>query len=196
MNDMTPPAAVTTPDAVTATPITLDTIEKRTKRYAEAREHLAGLVTELNAGIQALQRAQLPAIRKAVQRASEHHARLNEALTARPDLFTRPRTTIFHGVVVGYKKGKGTFKYDPDFVIKQIKLRLPLKQDSLIRVEEKVVAEGIKLLTDDERKKIGVVSVAGTDAVVITPTDSAIDKAVNALLAAAIDEKTHQGEEG
>ena len=139
---------------------------------------------------------QLPAIRKAVQRASEHHARLNEALTARPDLFKRPRTTIFHGVVVGYKKGKPSYTYDADFVIQQIKLRLPLKKDSLIRVEEKVVAEGIKLLSEDERKKIGVQFNEGKDAVVITPTDSAIDKAVNALLAAAIDEKTTQeGEE-
>lgn len=186
MNDITAPAAVT------AAQVTLDTIERRTKRYAEAREHLAALVTELNAGIQALQRAQLPAIRKAVQRASEHHARLNEALTARPDLFKRPRTTIFHGVVVGYKKGKPSYTYDADFVIQQIKLRLPLKKDSLIRVEEKVVAEGIKLLSEDERKKIGVQFNEGKDAVVITPSDSAIDKAVNALLAAAIDEKTTQ----
>lgn len=191
MNDLTAPAALATP----APEVTLATIDQRTKRYAEAREHLAALVTELNAGIQALQRAQLPAVRKAVQRASEHHARLNEALSARPDLFKRPRTTIFHGVVVGYKKGKATFKYDADFVIKQIKLRLPLKQDSLIRVEEKVVAEGLKLLTDDERAKIGVTLEEGKDAVVITPTDSAIDKAVNALLAAAIDEKTNQQEE-
>lgn len=194
MNDTTTPAAVVEASAAPAEPATLADIERRAKQMAEAREALSGLMGDLNAAIQAIQRERMPAIRRAINRATAHHAALQALIESNPGLFKKPRTTIFHGIKLGMQKSKDTLSYDAEMVLKQIKLRLPLKQDALIRTKEELVMEAVKLLTLEEKAKIGVRNVPGTDSVLIAPTDSAIDKAVNALLKAAIDEKTSEAE--
>lgn len=182
--------------AVATEPPSLNDIERRTKLYAEAREDLAKLMSDLEEGIQALQRASLPAIKRAVARASEHHAKLDALLQQRPDLFVKPRTTIWHGIKIGYAKSKDSLDYDAETVLKQIKLRLPLKKDGLIRIKEELVPEAIKLLTPEEKAKVGIRDVPGTDKTVIAPTDSAIEKAVTSLLKAAVDQKIDEQQEG
>lgn len=164
----------------------LNDIERRAKFYAVAREDLAALVTSLNDDIQALQRKSLPDIKRAVARASEHHVKLEALLLQRPDLFVKPRTTILHGIKLGYQKTKDSLEYDAEVVIQQVKEKLPEKASGLIRTKEELVPEAIKLLTAEEREAVGITDVEGKDKVVISPTDSAIDKAVAALLKAAV----------
>lgn len=194
MNDLANQAALAAAEAAPAEPVTLADIERRAKQFAEAREALGTLMADLNEAIQALQRERMPVIRRAINRATEHHAKLQALIEAAPDLFKKPRTTIFHGVKLGMQKSKDSLDYDAEMVLKAIKLRLPLKQDSLIRTKEELVLEAVKQLTPEERAKIGIKDVPGKDSVLIAPTDSAIDKAVNALLKAALDEKTSQSE--
>ena len=192
--EVTPEAGAELPDNAPAELATINDIDRRTKLYAQAREDLAGLVTALNDGILALQRNAMPAIKRAVARASEHHAKLNALLLQRPDLFVRPRTTILHGVKIGYQKSKDSLAYDAESLLKQIKLRLPLKQAALIRTKEELILEGIKQLTPEEKAKVGIRDVAGKDQILIAPTDSAIDKAVTALLKAAVGDALDEAE--
>ena len=171
-----------------AEPPTLNDIERRAKFFAIAREDLSAMITALNDGIQALQREAMPDIKRAIARASEHQVKLDALLQQCPNLFIKPRTTIFHGIKLGYQKTKDGLEYDPEMVIQQVKEKLPEKASGLIRTKEELVPEALKLLTADERKAVGITDVEGKDKVVITPTDSAIDKAVTALLKAAVGE--------
>lgn len=179
MNDLTPVEAL--PELAN-----FNDIDRRAKLYAVAREDLAALVNALNEGVQAMQRKSLPDIKRAVARASEHHVKLEALLLQRPDLFVKPRTTILHGIKLGYQKSKDSLEYDAEMVIQQVKEKLPEKASGLIRTKEELVPEAIKLLTAEERMAVGISDVQGTDKVVINPTDSAIDKAVAALLKAAV----------
>lgn len=171
-------------------PPTLNDIERRAKLFAVAREHLAAKLTALNDGIEALQREALPDLKRAIARASEHQIKLDALLQQRPDLFVKPRTTIFHGIKLGYQKTKDSLEYDAEMVIDQVKEHLPEKASGLIRTKEELVPEALKLLTPDERKAVGITDVLGKDEVLIKPTDSAIDKAVTALLKAAVGDET------
>lgn len=165
-------------------------IERRTLALAETRERVAAIVSELNAGIEALQRANMPALRRAVAAAANKHDELKQVIEANPELFVKPRTVVLNGIKVGLAKGKGSIEFeDPEQVVKLIKRNHPDQVDVLIQTEEKPVKTALAQLSAAELKRLGV-KVEGTDdVVVIKPTDSAVDKTVAALLKAAIDER-------
>lgn len=166
-------------------------IERRAKALAETRERLAAIVAELNAGIEALQRANMPALRRAVATMAGRHDELKLLVEQHPELFTKPRTVVLHGIKVGFAKGKGSIEFeDPDQVVKLIKRHHPDQVDVLIQTEETPVKTALAQLTAAELKKLGVTVEGTDDIVVIKFSDSAVDKTVKALMKAAIDEKT------
>lgn len=168
----------------------LSDIETRAKRYAEAREKLAAIITELNAGIEAQKRAAMPELKRAIARASEHHDQLKALIEAAPELFVRPKSVVFHGIKLGYQKGKGKIEWaDADQVVRLIKKHYPKRADVLIISTEKPAKDALNNLTAAELKKIGISVIEGGDAVFIKPTDSAVDKMVDALLKAATEEE-------
>lgn len=167
----------------------LQEIESRAKLYAEAREKLAAIVTELNAGIAALKRNAMPQIKRALGSATVHHDRLRTLVELAPDLFVKPRTVVFHGIKVGYQKGKGKIEWqDPEQVVKLIHKHYPDLCDTLIVTKETPAKAALTLLTASELRKIGVSSVDAGDEIVIKPTDSAVDKLVDALLKEATED--------
>ena len=164
-------------------PTTLNDIEQRAKRYADARASLGTIVSNLTAGIEALKRQAMPDIKRAVARATEHHDALRELIEASPDLFARPRTVTLHGVRVGYAKGKGGIAWDdPDAVVAAIQKHLPKQADALIRWTGKPLKEAINQLDVADLKRIGCRVVGTGDQVVIRAVDSDVDKLVDALL--------------
>lgn len=170
---------------------TLQEIERRAKTYAEARAALAELAGELNAGIEALKRQSLPGLRRAVARAAEQHDALKALIEAAPDLFAKPRTQTLHGVRLGYMKGKGGIEWeDADAVVAAIQKHLPDQAEALIRWTGKPLKEALNQLGVAELKRIGCRVVDTGDVVFIKPTDSAVDKMVDALLKDAIEEGT------
>lgn len=167
----------------------LHEIESRAKLYAEAREKLAAIVSELNAGIEALKRKAMPNLKRAVGSAAVHHDRLKELIELAPELFAKPRTVVFHGIKVGYQKGKGAIEWqDPKQVVKLIRKHYPDLCDTLIVTKETPAKAALALLTVSELRKIGVSSVDAGDEIVIKPTDSAVDKLVDALLKEATED--------
>lgn len=162
---------------------TLTEIESKAKKYAAARDSLAGIVSTLNQAIEALKRDALPSIKLAVARASEHHDALKGLINEAPELFVRPRTLTLHGVRVGYAKGKGGITWDdPDAVVAAIQKNLPEKEDALIRWTGKPLKEALNQLDVAELKRIGCRVVGTGDQIVIKPVDSEVDKLVDAFL--------------
>lgn len=165
---------------------TLIDIEPAAKAYADARAKVAEIVTQLNDGIDALKRNHMPALKRAIARAAEKHEQLKTLIDANPALFVKPRTVIYHGVKVGFKKGAGGISFDDaDQVVRLIKKHFPEQADVLVITTEKPSKEALGQLTVAELKKIGCNSVEAGDQVVIKPTDSDTDKLVNALIKGA-----------
>lgn len=161
-------------------------IELRTKAFSEARAAVAAIVTELNDGIDALKRQHMGSLKRAINRMAEKHDQLKALIEANPALFAKPRTVIFHGVKVGYQKGKGAITFDDaDQVIKLIRKHMPDQADVLIATAEKPAKDALAQLTAAELKRIGVSVTDASDQVVIKPTDSETDKLVDALLKGA-----------
>lgn len=162
---------------------TLNDIERSAKKYADARDHLAGIVAAMNEGIEAIKRDHMKRLKKAVADAAEHHDALKALIEKAPGCFVRPRSVIFHGIKLGFQKGKGKIEWDDaDQVVRLIKKHFPEQADVLITTSEKPVKEALNGLTAAELKKIGISVTEGGDAVFIKPADSAVDKIVDALL--------------
>lgn len=170
-----------------STPLT--DIEARTKALAEARTVLAGIVTELNDGIEALKRQHMRSLKAAVSKVAQRHAELKALIEEHPDLFVKPRTVVFHGVKVGLQKGKGVLEFDdPERVVALIEKWYPDQVDVLVATRKTPVKDALQQLTGAELKKLGIRVTEADDQVVIKPTDSDVDKLVNALVKGATEE--------
>ena len=158
-------------------------IERSAKHYAEAREHLAGIVAAMNEGIETIKRDHMKRLKKAVNEAAERHDALKTLIETAPGCFIKPRSVVFHGIKLGFAKGKGKIEWDDaDQVVRLIKRHYPEQADVLIATSEKPAKEALANLTAAELKKLGVSVTDGGDAVFIKPADSAVDKMVDALL--------------
>lgn len=164
-------------------------IEIRARKYAEARERVALIVSDLNDGIETLKRSELPRLRKAVATAAEHHDALKSLIEGAPGCFVKPRTVVLHGIKLGFQKGKGKIEWDDaDQVVRLIKKHYPEQADVLVATTERPAKEALANLSAAELKKLGISVTDGGDAVFIRPVDSAVDKMVDALLKDATEE--------
>lgn len=162
---------------------TLNDIERQAKKYAEARESLADIVTTMNTGIETIKRDNMKRLKKAVNEAAEQHDRLKALIEAAPGCFIKPKTQTLHGIKLGFQKGKGKIAWeDPDQVVRLIKKYFPEQADVLINTTEKPVKDALNNLTSAELKTLGISVTEAGDAVFIKPADSAVDKMVDALL--------------
>ncbi len=168
--------------------ITLSSIEYECRGYADARKRLADEVTELNEAIENLKRTRIKRIKSLVNSAAEKHAGLKATIEAAPQLFEKPRTVVFYGVKVGLQKGKGGLAIaDEAFTLRKINDVLE-HPEAYIRVKETPNKEALAGCTAQELKRLGIEIIDAGDEVVIKPTDSAVDKIVNALLKDATEE--------
>jgi len=168
--------------------MTLPDLELLTRKYADARGRLAGLITELNDIIERAKRERLARVKELVAVAAEREANLRSAIEGSPELFEKPRTLIFHGVKIGYVKQRGKIEWDdPDRVVELI--RAHFNERGLLRVSYVPDRASLAGLTVAELKKIGCRATEDGDKAVVLPVDSEVDKIVSALLkdAAAIE---------
>jgi ABC-type transporter Mla subunit MlaD len=92
----------------------LEIIDARAKRFADAREQLGNLVQTVNSALEAVKRAHMAQIKTLVQRAAQRHAELQAAIEVAPHLFEKPRTLVLHGIKVGFRKGTGGIDWEDD----------------------------------------------------------------------------------
>lgn len=164
-------------------------IERKTKTYADARARLAALVEALNDTIEALKRDSLPDIKRALGVAAQHENELRSLLQEAPELFVRPRTVIFHGIKVGYAKGKGGIVWEDEArVVALIHKHFAEQAETLIRTKETPVKDALAQLTVADLRRLGCSVEEAGDQVVIRATDSAVDKLVARLIQEATEE--------
>lgn len=170
---------------------TLAEIETRAKALSDARAKLADIIAELNDGIEALKRSHMAKLKAAVTRAAERHDELRALIEDAPELFVKPKTVIFHGIRLGLMKGKGGIEWDDaERVIALIERHLPEQLDALCKVTRKPSKDALAGLDVATLKKLGCRVVETGEEIYIKPTDSAVNKLVDALLKDA----TEQGQ--
>ena len=172
----------------------LTEIETHTKAFAEAHSSLADVIRELNDEIDRAKRKRLAEIKRLVARCAEKHASLKGAIEAEPDLFVKPRTYVFHGIKVGFQKGKGGIEWDDAARVVEL-IHKHFKDDeaaTLLHITEKPDKEMLEKLPAADLKRLGCTIVESGDVVVIKPTDSEVDKVVNALLKDAVDDASQE----
>lgn len=162
---------------------TMNEIEKRARQFAEARDHMAGIVAAINSAIEAIKGEHIKSLRRAVDLASRHHAALHDLVESAPDLFKEPRAVTLHGIKLGWQKGRQRVEWeDIDVVVQRIHKHLPDKAGLLIQTKETPVRDALAGLDPAMLKKLGVTITEGGDAVFIKPSNSEVDKLVATLL--------------
>ena len=169
---------------------TLATIEIAAKDFAQKRESLCDIVTLLNTQLDAIKRAALPDIKKAVAAAAEKQSSLKALLDGNRHLFIKPRTLVFHGIKVGLRKGSGGITWEDDArVVAFIKKHFPKEQaELLIKTKEKPIAAALADLDVADLKKIGCTIEDTGDEIVLKAVDGDVEKLVSALLKDATEE--------
>lgn len=173
-----------------ATEINLATIEVATRKYADERDELNRLMRCLNDQVETIKRSALTGIKRAVAKTADKEAALRALVEAVPYLFLKPRTVLFHGIKVGWEKGKGRIVFsDPDRVVELIHKHFPDLAPGLIITKESPDKKSLTELSAAHLKRLGITIEDAADHVIIRATDSEIDKVVTALLKeAAINE--------
>lgn len=164
----------------------MESIEARSRALAEARETLSEIVTQLNAGLEAMKRQHMKQLKAAMTKVADRHDQLKVLIAAHPELFNKPRTRIFSGMKVGLQKGKGSLDWQDDAAVcKAIKKLLPDQQDLLIKTVEKPVKDALLQLPAATVKRLGIDVQEAGDQIVIKPVDGDVDKLVKALIEGA-----------
>lgn len=163
--------------------LTLHHIEALTATYSEARDGLGRLVDALQAEVADLKRRYHAGILAHAQQAAAAKAELEAAVEAAPELFAKPRTRVWHGVKVGWVKGRGGLEWDdPDQVVQLILKHRPDEADLLVKTTRTPVKRALEQLPGAELKKLGCRLVESGDQVVVKPMEGDIEKLVDALL--------------
>lgn len=162
---------------------TMAQIEDAAKRYSAARGILADICGAFNLDLRDAKLKYVGKLKKAVALAKEREAELAGMLEQSTELFVKPKTVVFHGVKVGFKKAKGKIEFDDaDQVVKLIRKHFPEQADILINTTELPAKQALEQLTAAELKRLGITVVESGDQVVIKDTTSEVDKMVEALL--------------
>lgn len=175
---------------------TLIDIEGRARNYRGARDLLAARVQQLVEAQAALRREAEPLIRLALQATKAAESELVSAISVSPTHFKRPKTVIFHGVRVGFEKGKGKVTIsDKDKTVALIRKHLDdEQQELLIKVKETPIKKAIAQLPANDLKRIGVEVTDTGEVVVVRPVDSELDKMLDALLKSEDTKRTDDDE--
>ncbi len=158
-------------------------IEKLTHGYAAARSELSEAVSALNDDLEKVKARYLGMIRKMVDTVREQEADLIAAIEKAPNLFEKPKSRTFAGIKVGYAKRPGRLEVpEDDVLIAAIRKHFPDRFDSLVKVSETPVKSALSNMTGKDLKRLGVSVIDATDAIIVKPQDSDIDKMVAALV--------------
>jgi len=163
------------------------TIEETSHAYAEALALRGKLVGTLRDHLKVVTDEALPDLKKLSAKVAVLHDQLIELLNKHKDLFESPRSAAFHGIKVGFAKGKGKVVIDnPDATIKAIEKKLPEQLDTLAPSARKLSLTALALLDVKTLKSIGGhVSEATDEPFVKCPSDDT-DKFVEQITAAYV----------
>jgi hypothetical protein len=162
---------------------TMQDIERETRQYAEAKRRLNEVMAEFRKEADELKASFAADIRKAMGRVTSQHADLYREIAENRDLFGKPRTQEFDGIVVGLKKGRGKLEItDEDQTIAVIEEDFPKLAKLLIRTEKTLVKDAVKKLPPETLEAIGAAITGKEDRIIIEDVDSQIDRVMSSIL--------------
>lgn len=163
--------------------IDMAAIEALTTAYAEEHAALAALLREREEAVTAAARPYLDPIRASASACVAARASLDRAISARPDLFSKPKTLVIDGIRVGRRKAKGRIEIaDVDATVRLIKRHLADQVGTLLKTVETPIKAALSALSARDLKRIGVQVTADSEETVIAATDREVDQLVAALL--------------
>jgi hypothetical protein len=165
-------------------PAPLKHIELACEQFANDRREIASQIHTMERDIARITANYMPQIRSTADVLVARRADLAMQIDSNRPLFEKPRTRIFSDIKVGLQKQKGSIDFeDEEKTIALIEKHFPDRLDDLAPATRKLSKTALANLTAADLKKIGVEITADTDAVLIKPQDSDVEKAVAALLA-------------
>ena len=165
--------------------MTLPEIESRTGIFAVEHRALGFLINKLETELAALKARHIVNIGKQFTCTANAKLKLSFALQQNPGLFEKPRTRVFDGVKVGYQKQKGSIIMadEPTTIARMQKILGDDEAAHYLNVKVTVNKTAINDMPAETMRKLGIELTADTDAIIIKPMDSALEKSINALLA-------------
>jgi hypothetical protein len=153
-------------------------IESATLEFALARQRLHTLLADLNAQIEQLKLARHATLHAATNELTQRQEELRALLAASPELFVKPRTATFHGIKVGWQKGKGAIEFtDPDRVVTLIHRHYDAAEaNALLHITERPDKEALAKLSVTQLRKLACTVTETGDQIVIRPMEPDLDK--------------------
>lgn len=170
-------------------PAAFKNIEAACYTLADDRACLASLVKRLKDRVRTLTEGAMPEIRDQAETVNATREQLATMIDMARGLFEKPKTRVFYDIKVGLRKQEGEIVIESEEKTQAlIEKHFPDRLDELAPATRKLSKKALANLTATELKKIGVEITADTDAVIVKPQDSDVDKAVAALLAECTEE--------
>ena len=158
-------------------------IEVYTREYAIYRDRVNVVAEVMRAEIDTVKRKHITSLKKLVADAIEKKHVLENALKDNKALFDKPKTHVFNGIKVGYRKQVGELSWDDvEKVVALIKKNFPDQTDTLLRVVTTPIKDALGNLSVVDLKSIAVKVGDDDDVIVLKPVDANVDKLVEAFL--------------
>lgn len=166
-----------------ASEIRMKEIEDLTTSYASDYNEFAQVKRDIDNELAKIKTKYGVKMNQLSQSLADKGAALQESLLNNPDLFEKPKTRVFAGIKVGFRKGKDTIEIlNEEATIKRIEENFTKdKAETLIKTDKSVIKGSLSTLSDEELVKIGCEKKSGEDSVVIASIESAVDKFITAL---------------
>lgn len=162
----------------------IDRIEQLCGQFAAQRKVLANKMSKLDQELSRVKRRYVAEIKHHAALVAETEADLAAAIEASPEQFDKPKTKIFHGIKVGFRKGQGKLEWEDDEkTVAKLKKRLGDDAGDYIITTEKPSRDALKCLDEATLGKLGIELVGADDQVVVKPVESEIEKLVKAIMA-------------
>ncbi|MEM7047844.1 MAG: host-nuclease inhibitor Gam family protein [Pseudomonadota bacterium] len=139
-------------------------INEFAQTYAEENERLAAILVAIDKDIRVIHERYAAALADQAMLVSCCRGELIDLVDAARHLFVKPKSQTVAGVRVGLRKGQDRLKYDDEGkLIHRISTLLPAQADSLLRQKIEINKDALKILSTEDRQRLGVKLVMGAD---------------------------------
>jgi len=168
---------------------TLTDIETKAKALADRREMLHDCLVQVERELAAVKKRHLKELRRRVALVADYESELRAAIEGAPELFEKPKTQVFHGIKVGFRKGSGGLEWEDDGdLVRKIEKYFGDEAEGYLVVKKKPSAEALEDLDAATLKRLGVQVVDDGEQVVVKAVETDLERLVKALLKGALDE--------
>lgn len=161
-------------------------IEHLAGSFADDYNGLRAIAADIQAEQAAILKKYLAGLRKAAARSAASRALLVTSVEQHPELFADKKTQTFHGIKVGFRKGKGALEItDETLFLKKLEQMFPVEAErgAFLHVEITPNKPALAELPAADLRRLGVQVTDTGDVVVVKPVAGDVDKFVAGLLA-------------